>query len=166
MYLELQEDIRTRLNNVINTPTTRVEVVNQPNTEAEFARPAPGGIPRLVIAYVGSTFGDPISTDQSNQEETVLWSLDVCSMNLREIYPALVAAKLALVGYAPRVGTTADGCHKIYLRDISQPQRGQDSIWWVKLDFACVRVSVEVADPALALAPILTQLTVNPPTII
>lgn len=172
MYVEFLNSIVARLREINPAaPAPAVVVVDPlPNTEADFKRPTPDALPRIVVALMGSDFGKVESTDIVNQEETIKFALVVSARSLygqNSVYQALELAKLKLVGFEPTSpivlpNPTPNAGKKIQLREISPASR-EDNIWSVELHFSCRHRALEFT--ADSNDPLLQQIIINPPTI-
>lgn len=133
-----------------------IDVVRMPEIEADYNRPVSSA--RCLIMYVGSDFGNELSTNRVIQDETVNIGVEVAFKKLygnNGVFDVINKVNAALLGFQPSNTT-----HGLKIKNYSVTTDNLDrGIWRVHLFFYTTTPSSEAF--SLPTDPILQQITIN-----
>jgi hypothetical protein len=133
-----------------------VSVVKMPEIESDYNRPVSSA--RCLIMYVGSDFGNELSTNRVIQDETVNIGVEVAFKKLygaNGVFDVINKVNAALLGFQPS-NTTHGLKIKNYSVNTDNLDRG---IWRVHLFYYTTTPSSEAF--SLPVDPTLQQITIN-----
>ena len=152
-YETLLDEIVSQLSDV---SALGVSVVKMPEIESDYNRPVSSA--RCLIMYVGSDFGNELSTNTVIQDETVNIGIEVAFKKLygtNGVFDIINKVNAALLGFFPS-NTTHGLKIKNYTVNTDNLDRG---IWRVHLFYYTTTPSSEAF--TVDVGPILQQITTN-----